>query len=149
MLTDSLPILKYCSAIWDPHHFNAIHQLEMIQHRAARFVLKKPWRRNDRDSVSQMLLDLKWPSLLLRKSYSRILLMYKVIKIHLIFPPQCLPPPAYSSTRAWHNHKFCHLQVLTNVFRYSFFPRTICEWNNLQINMDTLSLESFKQSRPF
>ena len=47
-----LPILEYCSAIWDPHHFNAIYHLEMIQHRAARFVLNKPWRRNDMDSVS-------------------------------------------------------------------------------------------------
>ena len=35
-----LPTIEYCSAIWDPHHQNAIHQLEMIQHRAARFVLR-------------------------------------------------------------------------------------------------------------
>ena len=66
-----LPILEYCLAIWNPYYFNAIHQLEMI-HRAARFVLNKPWQRNDRDSVSQMLLDLKWPSLQLRRSNSRI-----------------------------------------------------------------------------
>ena len=50
-----LPTVKYCSAIWDPHHQNAIHQLEMIQHRAARFVLNRPWRRNNQDSISQML----------------------------------------------------------------------------------------------
>ena len=96
--------------IWDPNHFNAIHQLEMIQHCAVIFLLNMPWRRNDRDSVSpriynrlyykllvsQMLLDLKWLSLQPRRSYSRILLMHKVIKNHLIFPTQFLPPPAYS-----------------------------------------------------
>ena len=36
-----LPTIEYCSAIWDPHHQNAIHPLEMIQHIAARFVLRK------------------------------------------------------------------------------------------------------------
>ena len=49
-----LPTIEYCLAI--------IHKLEMIQHRAARFVLNKLWHRNDQDSVSQMLMDLNWPS---------------------------------------------------------------------------------------
>ena len=34
-----LPCLGYCAAIWDPFHHNLINQLEMMQHRAARFVL--------------------------------------------------------------------------------------------------------------
>ena len=38
-----LPMLDYCSSIWDPYHQNAINQIEMIQHRAARFVINKPW----------------------------------------------------------------------------------------------------------
>ena len=36
-----LPLLQYCSTIWDPHQQYLIHKLEMVQHRAARFVLKK------------------------------------------------------------------------------------------------------------
>ena len=46
-----LPSTDYCSTIWDPYQQTSIHKLEMIQHRAARFVLNKPWRRNHRDSI--------------------------------------------------------------------------------------------------
>ena len=46
-----LPSIQYCSAIWDPYYQNAIHKVEMIQHRAARFILDKPWRRNERDQM--------------------------------------------------------------------------------------------------
>ena len=40
-----LPSIEYCSAIWDPYHQTVVSKLEMIQHRAARFVLNKPWHR--------------------------------------------------------------------------------------------------------
>ena len=40
-----LPILDYCATIWDPYYQTDINQIEMLQHRAARFVLHKPWRR--------------------------------------------------------------------------------------------------------
>jgi len=55
-----IPVLEYCAPIWDPYHLSDINKIEMIQHRAARFVLKKPWRRSYRDSVSSMLADLQW-----------------------------------------------------------------------------------------
>ena len=38
-----LPLIDYCSAIWDPYTKNDISKLEMLQHRAARFVMNKPW----------------------------------------------------------------------------------------------------------
>ena len=38
-----LPVLEYCSPIWDSHHQKYIRQLKMVQHRAAHFVLGKPW----------------------------------------------------------------------------------------------------------
>ena len=44
-----LPFIEYCSSIWDPHQKSSIHKLKMIQHRAARFVLNKPWSCNHRD----------------------------------------------------------------------------------------------------
>ena len=40
-----LPVLEYAAAIWDPYHLKDINKIEMIQHRAARFVLNRPWRR--------------------------------------------------------------------------------------------------------
>ena len=44
-----LPSIEYCCAIWDPYHQNDIYKLEMIQHRAAHFVLNKPWIRHHLD----------------------------------------------------------------------------------------------------
>ena len=35
----------------------------MIQHRAARFALNKPLRRNHRDSITEMFQTLNYPSL--------------------------------------------------------------------------------------
>ena len=40
-----LPSIECCSAIWDPYHHTDKNKLEMIQHYAARFVLNKPWHR--------------------------------------------------------------------------------------------------------
>jgi len=40
----------------------------MLQHRAARFVLNRPWRRNCRDSVTDMLTTLNWQPLEKRRS---------------------------------------------------------------------------------
>jgi len=37
-----------------------MHQLEMVQHKAAHFVLNRPLSRNSIDHVSEMLTDLKW-----------------------------------------------------------------------------------------
>ena len=44
-----------------------INKIEMIQHRAACFVLDCPWRRDLRDSITSMLPSLGWPSLQLRR----------------------------------------------------------------------------------
>ena len=38
----ALPLLEYCSLIWDPHHQSNIQKLEMLQHQAAHFVTDKP-----------------------------------------------------------------------------------------------------------
>ena len=48
-----LSCLGYCAAIWDPFYHNLIYQLEMIQHRAARFVLNQPWIGGHHDSITE------------------------------------------------------------------------------------------------
>ena len=48
----------------------------MVQHRAARFVLGKPWRRCKRDSITNMLNQLNWTTLEKRRKYARLTLLY-------------------------------------------------------------------------
>ena len=81
-----LPSIEYCCSIWDPYQQYAIDKLEMIQHRAARFVLNRPWKRHQRDSITDMLRELNWPSLQDRRKYARLILMYKVVNRLLIVP---------------------------------------------------------------
>ena len=55
-----LPSIEYCLAIWDPYYLTDIKKIELIQHRAVRFVLNKPWHKlsHDHDSVTEMLTNL-------------------------------------------------------------------------------------------
>ena len=107
-------------------------ELEMIQHRAARFVLNQPWRRNVRDSISSLLSSLKWPTLQLRRESIRLILLHTIINNILQIPTNYLPTPSpITTTRSRNDMKFLHYQPTIDCFKYSFFPRTIPEWNQL------------------
>ena len=69
------PSLKDCSTVWDPHTAKAALQQEMVQCRVAR------WVKNDyvqQNSVTQMLIDLKWWDLAHRRTDAKLSLMYKI-----------------------------------------------------------------------
>ena len=69
------PILEYACCVWDPSAISLIKELEMVQRRAARFVLG----RYDRtDSVSEMLDELKWKPLEFRRKVARLCQLFKL-----------------------------------------------------------------------
>ena len=106
----------------------------MLQHRAARFVLNKPWRRNHRDSITDMLITLKWPSLENHRRHLRLTLLFKFVNKMIHIPTQYLPASSpITTTRANHNQKIMQLYANTNQYLYLFLPRTILDWNNLNI----------------
>ena len=142
-----LPSIEYCSAIWDPYHQTTVSKLEMIQHRAARFVLNKPWHRSSQQhSITDMLNYLQWPSLKSRRRNARLILLFKIVRNLLVLPNHCLPQPTpVSYTRANNPLKFAQLQSRIDLYKYSFLPRTIIDWNNLKIdNINTINLDTFK-----
>ena len=103
--------MDYCAAIWDPHHQGDIKRLEMVQRRAACFVLNRPWTRNGNESVTEMLTDLKWPPLQACRKYLRLILPFNIVNHLLYIPDQFLPSPAkLASTRSNHPLKFYHYQ---------------------------------------
>ena len=118
----------------------------MVQHRAARYVLNQPWRRNVRDSINSMLSSLKWPTLQHRWESAQVILLYKIINHIIQIPPNYFPTPSPVITnRSSNNMKFLHYQSTINCFKYSFFPRTIPEWNRLPSDIvHADSLDSFK-----
>ena len=115
------PILDYSCSIWDPYHQTSIHKLEVIQHRAPRFVLNKPWRKTSYDSITDMLTSLGWPTLQERRQHARLMLLFKLTDNLLFIPSSYLPSPSpLTFTRVQHKQKYMHIQSSTNIYRYSF-----------------------------
>ena len=81
--------------------------------------------------MTQMLKDLEWKPLAERRKDDRLALLYKVLNnLSAITADDFL---TYSQTKTRKNH---HLTLnlyapKTDLFKYSFFPRTIVQWNNL------------------
>ena len=118
----------------------------MIQHHAARFILNKPWIRHHRDSITEMLNELNWPSLQERRKQACLILLYKIVNHLLVVPNRCLPLLNQTATHAHHDQKFNHIQASVNTYLYSFLPRTIPQWNDLCIpNLTSIDLKTFKQ----
>lgn len=63
--------MEFASIIWDPHMATNIHNLEMVQRRAARFVTGD-FHRTSR--VTTMLQQLQWPTLQERRSADRAIM---------------------------------------------------------------------------
>ena len=129
------PQLEYCSSIWDPRkgvENNGSHRIEMVQRRAARWVMSNF---DPKASVTDMLDSLGWRSLEQRRVDSRLCLMYKLAYnlIPLSHKDQLRPPRRRS--RHVHELSFLPLSCSTTSHRLSFFPRTISQWNSLPNNL--------------
>jgi len=76
-------------------------------HRAARFALNRPWRRNFRDIVTDMLATLNWQTLEERRKQSYL---FKFTNSLIYVPDQYLPALSpLRSTRANHPLKLLHI----------------------------------------
>ena len=71
------PTLEYACTVWDPYTQGNIYMLEMVQRRAARFVLG---RYNKTSSVGDMLYQLGWTSLQIRTQTLTLCMLYKIHK---------------------------------------------------------------------
>ena len=91
------PTVEYCSSLWDPYTAKNIRQVEMVQRRAARWVLSRYGRQ---DSVTDMLNCLGWKTLQSRRTIARLTMLYQ-LRNYLTSIDSCLLQPiTYSSTRS-------------------------------------------------
>ena len=133
--------LEYSSSVWDPHLRKDIHQLEMVQRRAARFI-KHDYSYDS--SVSQMLKDLDLSSLENRRKMNKLTLLYKIRNNLLCIKENGYLERADSRTRdASRNYKL--KSAKSELYKHSFFINTPKIWNKLpSVIKDTQSLEHFK-----
>lgn len=127
--TNIRPILEYACAVWDPHTEVLKQQLERVQKRAARFVTGN----FNFDIRSSVIRDnLGWQTLCSRRKICRLKLLYNIkIGSTGINKNTYLKTPNYVSARRDNTEKIKPYQCRINVFKYSFFPNTINDWNVL------------------
>ena len=90
---------------------------------------------------------MQWPTLQERSKSARLVLLYKVLHDLLIILNCYLPfKSTVLQTRHSHNFKLVPYQPRIDVYKYSFLPRTVPEWNRLDDGIiETDCVEEFKQ----
>ena len=123
------PQLEYAIAIWDPYTQTYKNKIKMVQRWAAWYVCNNY---NLEASVTTMIKHLHWRSLQQRRTDIRLVMLYKTLHgiVALDLFPQLIP--LVRPSRHMYSEAF-QLPVITKQFtQYSFLPRTIANWNNLQ-----------------
>jgi len=134
------PILEYASQAWDPHTANLVDELEKVQRRAARFVSGN-YRDYTPGSMTKIIGDLGWQTLEHRRKINRLCLFSKCIFKKVVIPDSLLIRPR-RLLRHMHSSNFIQLYARTNIYKFSFIPRTIIDWNSLSQNSVNIALAS-------
>ena len=123
------PVLEYGSSVWDPSSILLQEELEKVQKRAARFVTGNYIF--ETGSMTGILEQLKWESLeKKRRRDSRIIMLYKALKGAASIPTKDVVPPI-RHVRNHHSLAFQTPFANTDIYKCSFFPQTIRDWNSL------------------
>ena len=126
------PILEYCGSVWDPHHKIYQKKLEMVQRRAARYVMGNY---HNTSSVSKMLDQLKWETLMQRRSRVRLINFYKIQNSLIAVPIMAFK----ERPRPGHPHQYLIPHCTTDAYIKSFFPSAMRQWNGLPLTITSLS----------
>ena len=93
-----------------------------------------------------MISELGWDTLEARRKKNRLSLMYKLShNLVDVNTEQHLIPNSEMRTRKSHSLKYRIPKVSKDIFKFSFFPRSISEWNLLPSELvNSQSLNEFK-----
>ena len=120
------PVLVYSGSVWDHSGVGLQNELEIVQNRAARFLTGN--YNFETGSMTSILEHLKWESLKKLRRDSILTLLYKDLKGKASIPTDDLIP----LVRRCRNDHFKAYQVPianTDIYKCSFFPQTIRDWN--------------------
>ena len=93
------------------------HQIEMVQRKAARFVLNDYSRHSN---VKDMLNQLNWQSLKKRRDDLTLLMFYKIVNQYIDVPCDHILQKPFNFTRSG-NRKFIHLPSRIDSFKHFSF----------------------------
>ena len=120
-------------AVWDRCRAYQKLWLEQVQRRAALFVTRMHTKGpKEEGCVTKAPKQLNWRTLEKRRQVARLTLMNKCVTNQAAIDIPCYVHHQSSlKTRASHPLKFIPLQPSCDTYKYSFWPRTIIDWNSL------------------
>lgn len=138
------PILEYASTAWGPHYQGDIQKLEAVQRKAARFCMGDY---HQKSSVTKMLNELGWETLESRRKTARLTMMHKIVNGHVgINKDDHLVLNTEQRTRKCNHTNFKPIYGRLDVYKKSYFPRTIHEWNKLDnYAVERTTIDTFKK----
>lgn len=135
-----IPVLEYCSEVWNPFLKKDIHLLESVQRR---FTKRIPSLRDN--SYSERCVILKLPTLEYRRLLNDLVITYKIMNgLTVINPYTFFSFQTYGSLRG-HDKKI-KPDMSSKQFRFKFFAnRVVRPWNSLsQATIDSKNAELFR-----
>lgn len=125
------PKMEYACVVWDPHTKKNIDSLEKIQRRAVRFIYSL-YGRNV--SVTEAMQNHGIVTLESRRKVLRLKFLYSLTNRKLGLDPSHFVTPL-STRRTRHSHALSLTPFFarTDLFKFSFFPRTVNDWNNTNV----------------
>ena len=103
----------------------------MVQRRAARFVCRD--YRREAGVFSSLLEKFGWQTLQERREAARLTLFYKIVNKLVAVNTGNLLRASTRNTRSNSalSPAFINIQTTKDCYKYSFFPRTVADWNQL------------------
>ena len=136
------PTLEYAASVWDPHLKTDIDKLQKVQRRGARFVTNNYSYRSP-GCVTNLLRGLGWVPLTDRRRELRLIMLFKIQHQLVDLTPG--PILRSSDRRTRGDQRLYQPYASQTVYKHSFYPRTIQDWNRLPTAVtDMTSLEGFK-----
>ena len=122
------PLLEYSNSVWDPHQKELINKIENVQKKAARFTTNTY---DKTTSITQLIKDLNWDTLQNRRTANRLTILHKARQDQLALPVKTLLQPSMRQSRYTHPDSYQIITSTKNCHKYSYFPRTVIDWNRL------------------
>ena len=136
------PVLKYSSTVWDPHQTSDVHNLKQVQRRAAHFVHRN-YTEQTPGCVTNMVQSLGWESLQHRWFTGRLSMLFRIQNGSVNVTTDYIQPNDTRTRGSQHLHQ---LQATKDIYKYSFYPRTISDWNRLPTSVtDVQTLQEFRE----
>ena len=146
------PVLEYSATVWDPHQTSDVHSIEQVQRRATRFDHRN-YTEQTPGCVTNMVQSLGWESLQHRRFTDRLSMLFCIQNGLADVTTYYIQP---NDTRTRGSQRLRQLQATKDVYKYSFFPFSISDWNRLptsvtdvQTLQEGLSSQSSLLVRPY